>query len=119
MKMLNVNFRAIASFVLAIFLTTLSVILIAWACDQLKGDVEYLEREVDQQEKRVSAIEEKGIVSYVTTSAAQGAVVSRAAGLVGVVYVSATTAGISTPVAVGVGVGLGVTRQKARITSIL
>ena len=42
MKMFNVNTRAIASFVLAIFLTTLSVVLIVWACDELAGTVSYL-----------------------------------------------------------------------------
>ncbi|MXZ00196.1 hypothetical protein F4Y93_05935 [Candidatus Poribacteria bacterium] len=111
--MFNVHFRAIASFVLAIFLTSICVVLIAWACDELKGTVSYLENEVEQQERRVSEIKEEGLVSYVTTSAAQGAVEGGVTGLVGGLYVGGSTSpltgGVSMPVAVGVGVGIGVT----------
>ena len=66
MKMFNVNFRVIASFVLAIFLTTLSVILIAWACDNKKSTVSYLENEITQQERKISELEEKGYMGSIS-----------------------------------------------------
>ncbi len=113
MKMFNVNFRVIASFVLAIFLTSIGVVLIVWACDELAEKVRFYNNQIELQKRRIGDIEEKGIVTYVTTSAAQGAVVSGSAGLVGGLYVGVSTApatgGVSVPVAVGVGVGLGVT----------
>lgn len=113
MKMFNVNTRAIASFVLAIFLTSISVVLIAWACDSYKRAVEDRERDVKDAKAKVKSIEDKGIVSYVTSSATQGAVEGGATGLVAGLYVggssSPVTGGVSMPLAVGVGVGVGVT----------
>ena len=75
------HFRAIASFVLAIFLTTLSVVLIAWACDELKGSVAYLKEAVVQQRKRVTAIEESGYMASISEGASWGMGIGAGVGL--------------------------------------
>ena len=106
------QFRAIASFVLAIFLTTLSVVLIVWACDQYAAEVEYYDRQIRDQKRRIRDIENKGVVTYVTTGGSQGAVIGGSAGFVGGLATGLSnapwTGGVSVPVAVGVGVGVGV-----------
>ena len=102
------QFRAIASLVSAIFLTTLSVVLIVWACDQYAEKVKYYENRIEEQEQEISRIEDKGVVTYVTTGGSQGAVIGGSAGFVDGLATGLSTGGISTPAAIGVGVGVGV-----------
>lgn len=113
MKMFNVNTRAIASFVLAIFLMCTSVVLIAWACDSLKRAVEDRERDVQDAQDAVDAIKEKGLLSTMSDSAVRSAVITGTTGALGGLYVGLSTApatsGISVPAAVGTGYALGVT----------
>ena len=105
------QFRAIASFVSAIFLTTLSVVLIVWACDQYAEKVKYYENRIEEQEDEISRIEAKGVVTYVTTGGAEGAVTGASAGFVGGLATGVSnapwTGGISVPTAIAVGVGVG------------
>ena len=112
MKMFNVNTRAIASFVLAIFLTTLSVVLIAWACDSLKDAVERRKEDVTDAKAKVKSIEEKGVLNSISKGAVKGAVISGSSGLAigwkAGVSTAPLTKGISVPAGIIGGVSIGI-----------
>lgn len=106
------HFRLIASFVLAIFLTSICVVLIAWACDSYKNAVEARKRNVKDAKRKVTELEDSGVLNAMTDQALKTAVATGSAGLVGGLKVGLSTGpltkGISIPVAVGTGVGVGV-----------
>ena len=112
MKIFNVNSRAIASFVLAIFLMCTSVVLIAWACDSLKRAVEDRKRNVEDAQDAVDAIKEKGLLSSISSGAWKGALISGSSGLaIGYkagISTAPLTKGISVPAGIIGGVSLGV-----------
>lgn len=70
MKMYHSRF--IASFVLAIFLTSISVVLIAWACDSLKDAVDDYRRQVKAQNDRIDDIEAEGYLGSMSEGASWG-----------------------------------------------
>ena len=76
------QFRAIASFVSAIFLTILSVVLIAWACDSLRNDRDYWKREVAEQERKISNLESTGYMGSMSQGAQYGMGIGFASGVV-------------------------------------
>lgn len=82
MKMFNVNTRAIASFVLAIFLAGTCVVLLVWACEQYAEEVRYYTREIKQAERKVTQIEQEGPLGAIATGSALGALGTGVGGLV-------------------------------------
>ena len=64
--------RLMTSVVLAIFLTSISVVLIAWACDSLKADKERYEKAVKDQEDKIETLEAKGYMSSISEGAYWG-----------------------------------------------
>lgn len=80
-EMFNVNTRAIASFVLAIFLMFTSVVLIAWACDALKRAVETRKINYEDAKTAVRNIEASGVMDSIATGSTVGMVSTGAAGV--------------------------------------
>ena len=105
------QFRVIASLVLAIFLTSIGVVFIAWACDSYKRAVEARERDVEDAQEAVDAIKEKGLMSYISDGTWKGMLVGGVSGFtVGLkagLSTAPLTGGISVKAGVIGGVGIG------------
>ncbi len=98
------HFRVVASFVLAIFLTSISVVLIAWACDDLKNAVQDRERDVKDAKRKVTQLEAKGLTGSIATGTATGIVVGGTSG-----FAVGWKAGVaSTPLTGPIGVKAGI-----------
>ena len=76
------HFRFIASFVLALFLTSICIVLVAWACDKdkLKRKVETYETLIENQRNKITRLEERGYLAAMTQNGWYGMGVGVAVG---------------------------------------